>query len=288
MAYVEIIELQAATSSTELTAIPSPPARRSSMQDHKEEEEGPVCRVSETPTEASILEQPTSCTPEPPKVTVETAEEQEEGTEKKSSTDPQKSTVPIASGSVKTLTSKFGQAPSQQVLVQPHRKHTDLSPRKSYEPPQTSAAADTEVINRSSSASCATSSGRVTQITEQFKQKIPPPPTKPRPSSHVLTSPGADRGASSFQITPHSSTSGSPLQQAQLGSQLSPKTAASAKTTTPAKPRGSLVLRRDKSQKREDRPPLPSKPLTKPPPPKAPTELRAELQAVVGKRRPTD
>lgn len=304
VAYVEITDLLAPSAT--VTNIPPPPMRRSSMQDRGDEEGGGTGRVSEAPVECSILEKPmaqVSCSPEPPKVTLtvepEAGEELVEEGEERAPLSPtegvkqeppaQKATVPIASGSVKTLTSKFApHPPQQQVLVQP-RKHSDLSPRKSCELPPSSS--DAEVINRSASASSpsgsSSSSGRVTQLSEQFKHRNPPPPTKPRPPSHVL-SPGAERGASSFTITPHSSTTGSPLQQAQLGSQLTPKSSAPVAKGAPPKPRGSLVLRRDKSQKKEERPPLPSKPLTKPPPPKAPTELRAELQAVVGKRRPTD
>ena len=300
VAYVEIIELQTTSSSAELAAIPPPPTRRSSMQDrNKEEEEVAPNRVSDTPTEPSILELPDreeSCrSPEAPKVTLTVepeageAEKSEEIEEDKtplspteqSKQEPVSQKPVITGGSVRALTGKFAHPPPpQQVLVQPHRKHTDLSPRKSYESPQTSG--ESEGISRSASAS--STGGRVSQITEQLKPKNPPPPTKPRPPSHVV-SPGADRGAASFQITPHSSTVGSPLQQAQLGSQLGPKNKPSPSKTG----RGSGgVLRRDRSQKREDRPPLPSRPVTKPPPPKAPTELRAELQAAVGKRRPTD
>ena len=293
VAYVEIIELQATASTPELAAVPAPPARRSSMQEHKEEGAVVAGKVSETPTEARILELPgrgANCSPEPPKVilTVETeavvdAEDQKLEKTLVSPTETLKQEPPVqkpavtVSTSVKTLSSKFAAPPPlTQVLVSPHRKHTELSPRKSYDPP--SAAANPDGISRSAS----TSSGRVSQLTEQLKQKNPPPPTKPRPHPHTV-SPGADRATASFHITPHSTTTGSPLQQAQLGSQLGPKTAAQGKTS--AKSRGS-VLR--KSQK-EERPPLPSKPLAKPPPPaKASTELRAELQAAVGKRRPTD
>ena len=300
VAYVEITDLLTATpAAAELTAIPAPPTRRSSMQDRREEEAG-TARVSEPPAEASILEQPAAqltCSPEPPKVTLTVEPEAGEGQQESAETcegeeeeraplsPTQKAAVPIASGSVKTLTTKFAPQPQQQVLVHP-RKHTDLSPRKSCELPQ--MASEAEIINRSASASSSSgSSGRVTQLTEQFKHRNPPPPTKPRPPSHIL-SPGAERGSASFTITPHSSTTGSPLQQAQLGSQLTPKTATAGKGAPPSKPRGSLGLRRDKSQKKEERPPLPSKPVTKPPPPKAPTELRAELQAAFGKRKPTD
>ena len=326
VAYVEIIELQSVTPTEELAVIPPPPARRSSMQDRKEGAEGVVVQVSEPPNKTTIseLHEPAqskerSCSPEPPRVTLtpepEAAEkegvvkdgdkegdkEKEKEGEKsregspipqseppKEEPPPQKPTVHIPTGSVKSLSSRFAQPPPQQVLVQPHRRHQDLSPRMSYDPPRP-AAAEVEPINRSSSTS---STGRVTQLTEQFKHKVPPggppPPTKPRPPAHVV-SPGADRGTAVFHITPHSSTTGSPLQQAQLGSQLTPK-AAPGKATPSKAGRGSS--RRDKGQKKEDRPPLPSKPLTKPltkpPPPKAPNELRAELQAAVGKRRPTD
>lgn len=311
VAYVEIIELQTATPSAELTAIPPPPMRRSSMKEEDLASSG--AQVSEVPAEGSIaeLKEPAnsrelSRSPEPPKVTLtsepgaseeEGVEEGEEGRWREGSHLPQidtpaeeppanKPAVPIPSGSVKSLTSKFAQPPPQQVLVQPHRKHTELSPRKSYDPPHSPAGVDLEAISRSSSAS---SSGRVTQLTGQFKHRMPsagpPPPTKPRPPSHIV-SPGADRSAATFHITPHSSTTGSPLQQAQLGSQLTPKTA-TGKATPSKAGRGSSV-RRERSQKKEDRPPLPSKPVVKPPPPKAPNQLQAELQAAVGKRRPTD
>lgn len=308
VAYVEIIELQTATTSIQQMSVPpQAPTRRSSMQDRKEEGAEPVdAQVSEAPTESSIAElkepvansRETSRSPEPPTVTLTHEDEAGEKATKVegereepriSSPVPQadipkdpahKPPVPITSGSVKLLTDKFrAPPPPQQVLVQPHRRHPDLSPKKSYDPPHTPASADPEVISRSSSAS---SSGRVTQLTAQFKPT--PPPTKPRPPSHIV-SPGADRSAASFHITPHSSTTGSPLQQAQLGSQLTPKPASGK--TTPSKPRVPSV-RKDKNPKKEERPPLPSKPLTKPPPPKGPNELRAELQAVVGKRRPTD
>ena len=312
VAYVEIIELQTTTTttttSTQLTAIPAPPTRRSSMQDRKDGEPEPK-RLSEVPAETSILElqEPARApSPEPPRVTLTEAGEGGEGSEggrsqegsplppteaSKEDTAAHKPIVPIPAGSVKNLSSKFKQPPAQQVLVQPHRKHADLSPRKSYDPPPAAAGVDPEVINRSSSS--ASSSGRVTQLTEQFKHRPgPPPPTKPRPSSHVV-SPGADHAAATFHISPHSSTTGSPLQQAQLGSQLTPKAAPPGSKGTPSKPsRGSMVLRRDKSQKKEDRPPLPSKPVAKPvvkpPPPKAPTQLQTELQAAIGKRWPTD
>lgn len=306
VAYVEIIELQTTTTTSiqQASVPPQAPARRSSMQDRKEEGAEPGNgQVSEAPTESSIseLKEPvtntreTSRSPEPPTVTLtqedeKTTKVEGEGEEPRvgspvSQADTPKESahkppVPITSGSVKLLTDKFkAPPPPQQVLVQPHRRHPDLSPRKSYDPPNTAASADPEAISRSSSAS---SSGRVTQLTAQFKPT--PPPTKPRPPSHIV-SPGADRSAASFHITPHSSTTGSPLQQAQLGSQLTPKSASGK--TTPSKPRAPSV-RRDKNPKKEERPPLPSKPLTKPPPPKGPNELRAELQAAVGKRRPTD
>lgn len=309
VAYVEIIELQTANTSTQLASVPpQAPARRSSMQDRKEEAAEPGNgQVSEAPTESSITElkepvtnsRETSRSPEPPTVTLTQEDEAGEKATKvegeaeeprvgspvpqtdTSKESAHKPPVPITSGSVKLLTDKFkAPPPPQQVLVQPHRRHQDLSPRKSYDPPHTAAGGDPEAISRSSSAS--SSGGRVTQLTAQFKPT--PPPTKPRPSSHIV-SPGADRGAASFHITPHSSMAGSPLQQAQLGSQLTPKSAPGK--TTPSKPRAPSV-RRDKNQKKEERPPLPSKPLTKPPPPKGPNELRAELQAAVGKRRPTD
>ena len=304
VAYVEIIELQTTPSSNELTAIPAPPTRRSSMQDRRDEMELEHTTASETPGEPVILEVPpdreATHSPEPPKVTLtvdpetEVEEKADETTTPLSPTDPESSSSqkpPITGGSVKALSGKFTQpsssSASQQVLVHPHRKHTDLSPRKSYDPPQQpQTTLDSEGISRSASASSSTGGGRVTQLTEQLKLRNPPP-TKPRPHSHTV-SPGADRATASFQITPHSSTVGSPLQQAQLGSKISSKPSSSNKTTPSKTPRGAGVLRRDKSQKREDRPPLPSKPIAKPPPPKAPTELRAELQAVVGKRRPTD
>lgn len=303
VAYVEIIELQTTSSNAELTAIPAPPTRRSSMQERKEEMELEHT-ASEIPGEPAILEVPdheVTRSPEPPKVTLTVEAETEEISKNEETTllspteqskqEPSSQKPPITGGSVKALSGKFTQPPpSQQVLVHPYRKHIDLSPRKSYEPPQTTL--DTEGISRSASASSSTTGGggRVTQLTEQLKLRNPPP-TKPRPHSHTV-SPGADRATASFQITPHSSTVGSPLQQAQLGSQLTNKPSSSSTSgnkTTPSKtPRGAGVLRRDRSQKREDRPPLPSKPIAKPPPPKAPTELRAELQAAVGKRRPTD
>ena len=283
VAYVEIIELQTTSSATEVAAVPPPPARKSSMQEGKEEEVG-AGKVSEAPVEASILELPParegSCSPEPPKVTVTSDEERKEVDKPPPVSSPE--TVPPASkpaitvsSSVKSLSSKFTvPPPPAQVLVSPHRKHTDLTPRMSYDPPPAAGSSE-EGIARSAS----TSGGRVSQLAEQLKQKNAPPPTKPRPHSHTI-SPGADHSKTSFHITPHSSTTGSPLQQAQLGSQLGAKPPSSK---TPSKGRGS---RRDK---KEERPPLPSKPLLKPPPPaKAPTELRAELQAAVGKRRPTD
>ena len=282
VAYVEIIELQTTSSATELAVGPPPPARRSSMQEHKEEEE--AGRVSEAPAVASILELPTreaSTSPEPPKVIVTVEQEVEEEAGEKTPLSPTDKQEPpphkppaAPTSSVKSLSRQFASpTPPAQVLVSPHhRKHTELTPRKSYDPPV--ATSSTEGISRSASAS---SSARVPQ---PAGKRNPPPPTKPRPHSHTV-SPGADRATASFHITPHSSTTGSPLQQAQLGSQLGGKTPAGK---APAKPRSS-VLR--KSQKREDRPPLPSKPLTKPPPP-AKAELQAELQAAVGKRRPTD
>lgn len=287
VAYVEIIELQTASSAAEGMAVPPPPARKSSMQEQREEEA--AGKVSEAPVEASILELPVreaSCSPEPPKVTVtadaEAKEEAEDERPPGSAPDAVKQEPPAnkpaitVSSSVKSLSSKFTvPPPPAQVLVSPHRKHVELSPRKSYDPPPSTAGNTEEGISRSAS----TSGGRVSQLAEQLKQKNAPPPTKPRPHSHTV-SPGADHAKTSFHITPHSSTTGSPLQQAQLGSQLAPK----ATSKTPSKGRGSA--RRDK---KEDRPPLPSKPLVKPPPPaKASTELRAELQAAVGKRRPTD
>ena len=308
VAYVEIIELQTTTASTQLTAIPAPPTRRSSMQDRKDDEPEPK-RASEVPAETSILELQEAVrepSPEPPRVTLTEAGDEgknrDEGRSQdgsplppsevsKEDTAANKSAVPIAAGSVKSLSSKFKQPPAQQVLVQPHRKHTELSPRKSYDPPQAAAAGlDPEVINRSSSTS--SGGGKVTQLTEQFKHRPgPPPPTQPRPSSHVV-SPGADHSAATFHISPHSSTTGSPLQQAQLGSQLTPKPAPPGSKGTPSKPSRGSVVRRDKSQKKEDRPPLPSKPaakpVVKPPPPKAPTQLQTELQAAIGKRWPTD
>jgi hypothetical protein len=284
VAYVEIIELELQTPSatSDTAAVPPPPTRKSSMQEAREEEAG---KVSEAPVDASIPELPArEGNPEPPKVTVtadaETKEEDEELEEKVSSPEPVKQEPPASkpaitvSSSVKSLSSKFtAPPPPAQVLVSPYRKHVDLSPRKSYDPPSLAGSTE-EGISRSASAS----SGRVSQLAEQLKQKNPPPPTKPRPHSHTV-SPGADHAKTSFHITPHSSTTGSPLQQAQLGSQLAQKPTGK----TPSKGRGS---RRDK---KEERPPLPTKPLVKPPPPaKAPTELRAELQAAVGKRRPTD
>ena len=292
VAYVEIIELQTTPSTAELAPVPPPPARRSSMQEHKEDEAASAAaaagRVSEAPAEASILEVPArepSCSPEPPKLTLteaEAVEEVEQKLEKRpvspsdlAKQEPPAPKPPITvTSSVKSLSKQFASpTPPAQVLVSPHRKHTELSPRKSYEAPV--AAAGAEGISRSAS----TSGGRVAQ---QLK-KNPPPPTKPRPSHTV--SPGADRATASFQISPHSSTTGSPLQQAQLGSQLGAKTTPGS-SKAPAKPRSSALR---KSQKKDDRPPLPSKPVAKPPPPaKASTELQAELQAAVGKRRPTE
>lgn len=324
VAYVEIIELQTAAPSTDTIAIPTPPVRRSSVQDKEEEgegeggrKEGGGVKVSEPPTESTIEEvrEPSvprsrepSRSPEPPTVTL-TAEPKEEQTreaeevaqvkesspaaEQKPKEEPPKEQVarkpplPIHSGAVKSLTQQFT-APPQQVLVQPHRRpHSELSPRKSYEPPPTKSSLEPDSINRSSSAS--SGSGKVTHLTSQLEQRVPhagpPPPTKPRPPP-IAHSPGADKGLSAFHITPHSSTSGSPLQRAQLGSQVPP-------SKPPAKG-GPGKVKRDWSQKRDDRPPYPAKPLLKPPPPAVPSkslasnELQAELQAAMGKRKASD
>ena len=327
VAYVEIIELQPAAPTPDTMAIPAPPVRRSSVQDREEEEgegeggkkEGGV-KVSEPPTESSIeeVQEPAaprsrepSRSPEPPTVTLtaeptakeEQTREAEEvarvkesspAAEQKPKEEPPKEQLPrkpplppIHSGAVRSLTQQFT-APPQQVLVQPHRRpHSELSPRKSYEPPSTKTSLEPDPINRSSSAS--SGSSRVTHLTSQLEQRVPhagpPPPPKPRPPP-TAHSPGADKGPSAFHITPHSSTSGSPLQRAQLGSQVPP--------SKPLAKGAPGKVKRDWSQKRDDRPPYPAKPLVKPPPPAVPSkslasnELQAELQAAMGKRKASD
>ena len=296
VSYVEIIELQTATP----TAIPAPPVRKSSMHDEEmaAAEVTMVGKVSETPTQAVITEvleeasppQEVRPSPELPRVTlnpepdiVEEVKKKADSTSRSREGSPvaqppdrpkeevaAKPPLPVASGQVKSLAQQF----TPQVLVKP--RHTDLSPRRSYDTPSSpSAGTEPEPINRSSSAS--SSGGRVTHLTSQLANMRPggpPPPIKPRPPANIV-SPGVERTAAPFHITPHASTTGSPLQQAQLGSQLAAPSKVSSKPS------------RSSKRTKNERPSLPSKP-AKPPTPSKPSELQAELQAVMGKRRPAD
>ena len=323
VAYVEIIELLQPTPVQDSVAIPPPPVRKSSVQDREDEvgmEGAPLGKLSELPAGLKIdeLVEPSgpssrepSRSPELPAVMLTTDLVSSPGTktetahvrEHSPAPEPDKLEEPHREPvlrkppipSVKSLTKQFATppAPQQQVLVQPHRKtHSDLSPRKSYEPPSSKGTVEPESIGRSSSTS-----GRVTQLSNQLSKVPlagPPPPTKPRPAhgAHIL-SPGSEKVAAAFNISPHSSTSGSPLQRAQLGSQLPPSKPSASR---PGKPAPGKV-KRDWSQKKEERPPVPAHPShppyparPKPLPPPVPgksNELQAELQAAM-KRKASD
>lgn len=202
-------------------------------------------------------------------------------------------------GSVKTLTQQFQHEPQpqQRVLVEPHSTHH----RRQNSDMTSSRKADQAELPSTRSAS---GGSKVSMLSSAFETKAaetrsgPPPPLKPKPHLH---SPAAvdQSPPSAFPLLSHSAIpSASPLQRAAMVGQMSqspPPSAAVKKPPPPGKQKGSFKVKRERSTKRDEKPPI--KPVKPPPmqgfvpPPRsgnaqAKTQaLHEELQAAAAARR---
>ena len=319
VAYVEILQLESMN-------VPQPPERKSSIQLLDEpDEKMHIPKISEPPVEATIaeeLEVEGKVEREPSQGPEQ--EEEAEGDKRKTVEEDEgkkmdgetKQEVKIddkppessdllspkrtpVRGSVKSLSQQFQPEPQaqQRVLVEPHSTHHRR---------QNSDMTAARKADQSEPPSVRSASGgsKVSMLSSAFETKAaesrsgPPPPLKPKP--HLHSPAAADQSPpSAFPLLSHSSIpSASPLQRAAMVGQMSqspPPSAAVKKPPPPGKPKTSFKVKREKSTKRDEKPPV--KPM-KPPPmqgfvppprsgnPQAKTQaLHEELQAAAAARR---
>ncbi len=292
--------------------VPAPPERKSSIPVGEGDGGGVPGKVSETPQECVIVEEPTSPEPREEQVTSPVAvvepsstllaseetpptEDKDVESESGNSQEDKMTDLPTTTrsrggSSVKSLTKQF-QDPSSEgvpkVLVEPHHSSGAHRRNLSDQKPSTGGECGEFPLPRSASGS-----GKVSMISSKFENKdaatAAPPPLKPKPAP--LSSGAGDV----FPLVQHGTNLGvSPLQKAALIGQVKPAVA-SKKPTPPASKQASKPAKGSVKGKKKDGGKEKEKDKGKPAPnPKpgfgaGPAELQAELQARVKRKQSED